>query len=311
MQNTYDNFIKNIIKERGQWNIPEGVYYEAHHIVPCCLGGLPKRDVKCRLKHPNIIYLYPEEHFEAHRLLAEQYPDILKIQAAFNIMLNKTLKYLKEDVKIVNDNLNDIVAKNYEKYRKAYANLLKKQGGCKTTLGTKSVYNDKTNEKRYIKISEVDEFLKNNPDFKLGSCPQRPEDMKKRKSIAGVNNGMYGKHLSTEAKEKKSLKGKQKRWYTNGTDDIFINVFDDVPAGYYKGRSKIDTKGFKNGMFGKTNSKAKKVIEINSGKIFDSVAKASKYLCISTPIIRRSLCENKEVYNKHGKKFCFKSYQDL
>lgn len=310
MQNTYDDFIKNIIKERGQWNIPEGVYYEAHHIVPRCLGGLPKRGV-CKSKHPNIIYLYPGEHFEAHRLLAEQYPNILKIQEAFNIMLNRTLKHIKGDVRISDDNLNNIVAKNYEKYKKAYADLLKKQGGYKNTLGTKSVYNSKTNEKRYIKISEVDEFLKNNPGFKLGSCPQRPEDMKKRKSIAGANNGMYGKHLSAEAKEKKSLKGKQKRWYTNGIDDIFINVSDDVPTGYYRGRSKIDTKGFKNGMFGKTNSKAKKVIEINSGKIFDSIAKASKYFCISTPIIRRSLCENKEVYNKRGKKFCFKSYQDL
>ena len=43
----YKEFIENIIATRGQWNIPQGEYFEAHHIVPKCLGG-----------NGNAIYIY-------------------------------------------------------------------------------------------------------------------------------------------------------------------------------------------------------------------------------------------------------------
>lgn len=41
----YDKFIQNIIDTRGQWskeikNMKRG--YARHHILPKCLGGLPK-----------------------------------------------------------------------------------------------------------------------------------------------------------------------------------------------------------------------------------------------------------------------------
>ena len=51
---TYNEFIQNIINTRGQWNIPANIYYEAHHIIPRCLGGLPNGCVH-KSKHPNII----------------------------------------------------------------------------------------------------------------------------------------------------------------------------------------------------------------------------------------------------------------
>lgn len=67
---TYKEFIQNIINTRGQWNIPKEEYWEGHHIVPKCLGG--KGRPKC--KDANIIWLYPQEHYEAHRLLALENP---------------------------------------------------------------------------------------------------------------------------------------------------------------------------------------------------------------------------------------------
>ena len=36
---TYDEFINNIIETRGQWGIPLNEYFEAHHIIPRCMGG--------------------------------------------------------------------------------------------------------------------------------------------------------------------------------------------------------------------------------------------------------------------------------
>lgn len=74
----YYTFIQNIIKTRGQWNPPSN-YWEGHHILPKCLGGLGH----ARQKHNNIIRLTAAEHFTAHKLLAELFPDIPKLVYAF------------------------------------------------------------------------------------------------------------------------------------------------------------------------------------------------------------------------------------
>lgn len=79
---TYNGFIQNIINTRGQWNIPEGEYYEVHHIVPKCMGGLPKYASKTS-HNTNIVWLYPQEHFIAHKLLAEENGTNIKLTCAF------------------------------------------------------------------------------------------------------------------------------------------------------------------------------------------------------------------------------------
>lgn len=84
---SYEEFIQNIINTRGQWSISAEEYYEVHHIVPKCLGGLPKYPSR-KSKHPNLIYLLPEEHYEAHKLLVEKYPDNRQLIAAFWLMSN-------------------------------------------------------------------------------------------------------------------------------------------------------------------------------------------------------------------------------
>ena len=86
---TYNEFIDNIINTRGQWNIPENEYFEIHHIIPACVGGDGIRYAGNRKKnsiHENLIWLYPEEHFIAHKLLAEENPDNAKIVFAWSRM---------------------------------------------------------------------------------------------------------------------------------------------------------------------------------------------------------------------------------
>lgn len=77
---TYKEFIQNIIDTRGQWNIPEGEYYESHHIIPRCMGGTGRK----KTKHENIIWLYPKEHYEAHKLLALENPNSWGLVDAWN-----------------------------------------------------------------------------------------------------------------------------------------------------------------------------------------------------------------------------------
>jgi len=57
-----------------------------HHIVPRCVGGLPERVNESNSKHENIIWLTGAEHFVAHKLLLEKYPDNVKLAQAFWLM---------------------------------------------------------------------------------------------------------------------------------------------------------------------------------------------------------------------------------
>lgn len=63
---TYNEFIQNILDTRGRFNIPDNEYHERHHIKPKCFGGNNDEE--------NLIDLYPEEHYDAHRMLAEENP---------------------------------------------------------------------------------------------------------------------------------------------------------------------------------------------------------------------------------------------
>ena len=89
----YLEFIQNIIATRGQWNIPDGEYFERHHILARCLGG--KGDYKNggfsrKSNHPNCIWLYPEEHFIAHKLLFEENPENYKLVTSYWLLIRKT-----------------------------------------------------------------------------------------------------------------------------------------------------------------------------------------------------------------------------
>lgn len=81
----YWNYINSIIQARGQWNQElRQTYCERHHIVPKCLGGLPKTNTWTQ--HENIIWLTAREHFIAHKLLAQEFPKNRAIVSAWCTM---------------------------------------------------------------------------------------------------------------------------------------------------------------------------------------------------------------------------------
>jgi hypothetical protein len=53
---------------------------ERHHIIPKCCGG-----TNCR---SNLVFLTPTEHYIAHRLLVNIYPDTIGLLAAVMFFLN-------------------------------------------------------------------------------------------------------------------------------------------------------------------------------------------------------------------------------
>jgi len=75
---TSKEYIKRIIETRGQWNIPEGVYYENHHIIPKSMGGEPEVYYHTT-QHENLIWLLPEEHYLVHSLLCLENSENFKL----------------------------------------------------------------------------------------------------------------------------------------------------------------------------------------------------------------------------------------
>ena len=78
----YSDFICEIITNFGQHRKnmpnPDGIIYERHHIKPRCIGGTDEIF--------NLIDLTPREHYIAHKLLAEEYPNEEKIVCAWHFM---------------------------------------------------------------------------------------------------------------------------------------------------------------------------------------------------------------------------------
>ena len=161
---TYKEYIQNIINIRGQWNIPQGEYYEKHHILPRCMGGegdYKNKSFKKYSNHLNCIYLYPEEHFIAHKLLALENLDNLKIIKTF-----MSMKMLHNEIEI-DDIEYGIIKRNYANH---LSTLYKKEGNphydVHTNYGSSGMtgkhHNEKVRQdvsKRFKGISQSKEFI--------------------------------------------------------------------------------------------------------------------------------------------------------
>lgn len=99
---TYQEFINNILQNRGRFACGEE-YHERHHIVPRCMGGNNDKE--------NLIDLYAKEHFEAHRILALENPDNKDLQFAWWCMA-----YLPGKKK----QRQNVTGEEYEEARKNY-----------------------------------------------------------------------------------------------------------------------------------------------------------------------------------------------
>ena len=67
----YDDLMESrlSVKEIRAKERKQGKYFEAHHIIPECMGGEGSRGLVNSWKHPNIVLLTAREHYIAHALL--------------------------------------------------------------------------------------------------------------------------------------------------------------------------------------------------------------------------------------------------
>jgi hypothetical protein len=112
-QKIYNDLVdraRSLNRSKGQ-----GLYLEAHHIIPKCLGG-EGHQVEWKT-HPNIVLLTGREHFIAHLLLCEIYPTNSKLKHALWAMCNQQTKFQSRDLKIT--------ARMYEYIKQLNAQALK------------------------------------------------------------------------------------------------------------------------------------------------------------------------------------------
>ena len=107
MSTTYEEFINNILRTRGRFACGDE-YHERHHIIPRCMGGSEDEE--------NLIDLFAREHFEAHRLLALENPNIKELAYAWWAMSVQINQYTGERYKLTPE--------EYEEVRKHYAKTL-------------------------------------------------------------------------------------------------------------------------------------------------------------------------------------------
>lgn len=177
---TYDNFIKNIIQDRGQFNAPTE-YYEKHHIIPKCKGGTNKKE--------NLIYLTAQEHFIAHKLLAEENPEDEKIVYAYACMAFMS--------KRPGDTI-ELTPAEYEEVKIAYSKMLKQK------------YSDKTKHPSYgTHISEERKQIISKANKGNKYCVGRilSEETRKKISEANKNPSPEKRKKMSEAQRTRNLSG--------------------------------------------------------------------------------------------------------
>lgn len=103
---TYHNFIQQCFQRQ----LPDTIYTERHHILPRCMGGTNDKN--------NIIRLTHQEHYEAHKLLALEYPTNEKLQYAWWNMSVRHNKYQEEIF---------VSADDYARARELHAHMTSKQ----------------------------------------------------------------------------------------------------------------------------------------------------------------------------------------
>lgn len=173
---TYQNFINNILEDRGRFACGDE-YHECHHIIPKCMGGTDNDE--------NLIDLFAREHFEAHRLLALENPEHDGVIYAWWNMAHIT-KFNQRDY--------EISADEYEEAKIAFSKTIRE-----AMKGRQ--FTDKTIQRMKESAKERFSIPENNPMY----GKKHSEETKNKISKSKANLSETTRKKMSDAKPKKAV----------------------------------------------------------------------------------------------------------
>ncbi len=261
-QNKYTKTYFNIIERAKERSISG--YVEVHHIVPKCLGGTNEAK--------NTIKLTAREHFICHLLLTKMHDDH-RLKFAFASMNRINDRQTGKRIPIKTS-----VIYEYLKKCNSEASSIRSTG-VKNNEGKKKYYNPETGEeifkfnhpgipwiqgsmklrsklkgvhsgKIYYHDPKTGEVINLSTDSRppLGFEKGNPKAATSLDTFGGTKY-YYNPETLEEIRSKNPIKGwltgRSRFWITNGIDSAIISMKDNIPAGWFKGRSRDKDKGFK------------------------------------------------------------------
>jgi hypothetical protein len=204
----YDNLMA---KARSEKRVKgEGVYYEAHHIIPKCMGGQGKESQWKH--HPNIVLLTAREHFICHKLLIKLYPQNHSLIWALHRMMFSKKGNLDRDY--------EPSARDYENFRIIFSNTVKEQ---QTGVPKSQSHRDK------LSLS------------KTGTKMPESFVLNLKETMKGENNPNYGNKWTDEMKNSLSKKKKGIPSKVVWTDEMRKDLSDKT-KGKYNGTEETKKK---------------------------------------------------------------------
>lgn len=178
---TYKEFINDILKSRGRFNCGNK-YHERHHILPKCLNGTDDQK--------NLIDLYAKEHFIAHKLLAQENPNEIKLIQAYNIMAFTHNKNQKERY--------DLTPEEYEEARIAMSQAMKEKYKDPTKHPCYGTHLSEERKKIISKVNKGNKYcvgreLSQETKDKIGNANRNPS----KETRAKMSNSQKARHLES------------------------------------------------------------------------------------------------------------------
>lgn len=208
----YEEFIKSIKESRENKYFP---YSERHHIILRCLGGTDGEE--------NLIYLTYQEHFIAHILLSDEHPESEGLIRAIMIMSQHMT----------------IDEEEYARLKKRFADS---QRGNKHFEGKEHSIEWRENCSNWMKgnqncVGKI--WVHSGSGASLMVDPDEVKDYLAEGWLPG-----RGRFHSDEVKEYCRKASEGRIWITNGSASKMIYSKEEVPVGWYKGRTmKHDSRG--------------------------------------------------------------------
>lgn len=228
---TYEQFISNILESRSNNWFP---YSERHHIIPRCMGGSDEDS--------NLIYLTLQEHFIAHKLLAEENPEDPQLLHALWWMSNRGSVSTPEEYEDIRRKYIDMFSKSQ---KERFLDPLERQKAGNGRRG-KSAPNKgvacSEAQKRSISSTLRSKYAsKEIIHPMLGKTHTEDSKRKISQSLSNPTEETRQKHRDAARQSMKgNTYGLGRIWVCNGTESRMIypeELGDFLSKGYIKGRS--------------------------------------------------------------------------